>query len=458
MQPNALVPTFRDPGSALIARGAGPAYATATATWDQSVDHQPRAVVTPAHVDDVAAAARWAADSDLGIGLLATGHGALGSLSDSVLINLSRLSDVRLDEEERRVTVEPGARWSDVQRVTAPRGLVGLLGGSPTVGVTGYTINGGLSPLGRTFGFAADRVARFTVLDEDYEPLRVDAEHEPDLFWALRGGGGRAIVTEMEFEVLPVPDLFGGGVYYSGHDALRVLTAYRDWLPSLDDRTSTSLALLHLPPIPQLPDVLRGRFVVHLRVAHVDDADPTLDATGPAMIAPLLAAAPVIDDSTRLMTPAEIPDIHRDPVGPLAAVYRGGHLDELDDPTVEALAAAAAGTSEGSHLIIDFGLVGGAWATQPAVANAATARASAFSLYVTAAPDPDDPSAARALVDGIVERIGSSGIGAQLSFFGPAPKPGSVLALWNDEDARRLLTVSDRLDPTGRLRDGRPLR
>ena len=431
-------------------------YAAATATWDRSAHYSPPVVVAATNDADVAAAARWAAEAGYGITVMATGHGAFGSAADSVLINVAALTEVQLDVPARRVKVSPGARWSDVQRVTNPHGLVGLLGGSPTVGVTGYTLGGGLSPLGRSFGFAADRVVGMTVLDQDFAPLRVDLEHEPDLFWALRGGGGLGIVTELEFEVLSVPSLFGGGVYFAGDDADAVLSAYRDWVPTLDDRTSTSVAVLHLPAIPELPEMLRGKFLTHLRIAHVDNADPDIASTGRALIAPMLAAASVIDDYTRLMTPDQIPDIHRDPVAPTAAVYRGGFLNELTDTTIAALVSAAEGTAGAAPRLVEIRHLGGAMGTQPEQPNSATARSSNFNLYVTAAPDPNDPSSARTLVDGIVDRIGSRGIGAQLNFYGPASEPGDVLRLWSTDDERGLLDARSRLDPEGRIRDGRP--
>jgi hypothetical protein len=168
----------------------------------------------------------------------------------------------------------------------------------------------------------------------------------------------------------------------------------------------------------------------------------------------MLAAANVIDDYTRVMTPDEIPDIHRDPVAPTDATYRGGHLDGLDDAVIGTIAAAA-GAAQRPQLI-EVRHLGGA-IQRGGTGNAATARDSAFNLYVTARPDADDPTAPRRLVDGIVERIGSPGIGAHLSFYGPAPEPGRILRLWDETDAERLLAVRDHLDPQGLLRDGRPL-
>jgi FAD/FMN-containing dehydrogenase len=433
-------------------------YTAAVATWDRSARYAPRAVVVAAGADDISAAARWAAEAGLGIGVLATGHGAIGTLDDAVLVNTSALKAVRLDAERPSVTVQPGASWTDVQNLTTPHGLVGLLGGSAGVGVTGYTLGGGLSPLGRTFGFAADRVTRLTVLDHEYRPISVDADREPELFWALRGGGGLGIVTELEFDVVSVPTLFGGGVYFSGDDAATVLSSYRDWLPTLDERTSTSLALLHLPPIPALPDMLRGKYVTHLRIAHVDNADHDLESTGRALLAPMLAAATVINDYTRVMTPEQLPDIHRDPVAPTAAAYRGGYLKSLDDAAISGLVDAARGTPGAVPRLVEIRHLGGAMTPQPTPPNSATARASAFNLYVTATADPADPDPARSLVDGIVDEISAPGIGRQLSFYGPAPEPGEILRLWSDPDAQRLLAAHDRLDPDDRIRSGHRLR
>jgi hypothetical protein len=101
-----------------------------------------------------------------------------------------------------------------------------------------------------------------TVLDAECRPVRVD-DQDAELFWALRGGGGLGIVTELEFGLVELSALFGGGVYFDGEDAESVLRTYGQWVEGLDERTSTSVALIRLPDIPQLPDALRGRFAAH---------------------------------------------------------------------------------------------------------------------------------------------------------------------------------------------------
>lgn len=431
-------------------------YRAATQTWDLATVNRPPLVLVAASVDDIAVGARWADDNGLGIAMLNTGHGAFSSNDDALVIATARLNAVRIDPRTRRAVVGPGARWADVSTAAGPHGLVGACGGSPGVGVIGYTLGGGLGPLGRTLGFAADRVNALTVLDADYAPVRVDA-HSGDLFWALRGGGGLGLVTELEFELASVPTLFGGGVYLDGADATAVLAAYAGWVAELDERTSTSIALIRLPPAPQLPPELRGRFVVHLRFAHVDPRADDLAADARRLLAPMLSAGEVIEDGTKTMTPAELPGIHRDPVAPQDVAYRGGFVDVLDETAIATIVAAMRPGLARTPRMVELRHLGGAYTRAGVAPSSSTGRRAPFNLYVTAPSTPETAADARALVDATVARISPTGRG-QLNFSGPAPAPGEVLRLWDETDARRLLAVADDLDPRGRIRTGRPLR
>src|SRR6185436_13831669 len=129
--------------------------------------------------------------------------------------------------------VGAGTIWAEVIEKAAEHGLAPLSGSSPTVGVSGYTLGGGLSPtLGRSFGYAADHVRSLDVVTADGELRYVDAESDPELFWALRGGKGNfAVVTALEFDLFPVPRLYGGSIYFPGKRAADVLRAWTAWLP-----------------------------------------------------------------------------------------------------------------------------------------------------------------------------------------------------------------------------------
>ena len=455
IRPSSLKASLQPLVSGRVTIADDPGYEDATRTWDLSVNSRPPIALTADTVDDLAAAARWADGNGLGIVIRNTGHGAFSSDEGTLVISAAKLNRVEVDAASGRARVAPGARWTDVDTATAPLGMVGASGGAPGVGVVGYTLGGGLGPLGRTLGFAADRVTALTVLDADYAPLRVTAADDGDLFWALRGGGPLGIVTDLEFELAPLTSLFGGGVYFDGADARALLTSYAAWVATLDERTTTSIALIRLPAAPQLPPQLRGRYVVHLRIAHVDAASPDLEADGRALLSAMLATAAPIVDATRMMTPVDLPDIHRDPVAPLDVAYRGGLVDDLDLSAVTALVTAM--DLDPAPQMIELRHLEGAYAGSPVAPSSATGRTARFNLYVTAGSTPAAAAATRELVDDTVARIATRA-GAQLNFAGPAPRPGEILELWTEADAARLLAAADRLDPRGRIRTGRPLR
>ena len=364
-------------------------YANATQTWDLAADSRPPAGLVAASAADIAAAARWAKENDLDVAVVNTGHGALDHNAGALVINASRVNPVTVDSSTRHAIVGPGTRWADVSAASVPLGLMGLAGASPGVGVIGYTLGGGLSPIGRTFGFASDRVVRMTVLDAECQPVQVDAQDE-ELFWALRGGGGLGIVTELEFGLVELPSLFGGGVYFDGEDAESVLRTYAQWVEGLDERTSTSVALIRLPDIPQLPDVLRGRFVAHLRIAHVDPHASDLESAGRRILAPMLGSGAKIDDYTRVMGPGQLPDIHRDPVAPQCVAYRGGFVDTLDAPTISEITRCIATGAEGGLRMVELRHLGGAYAHSSATPSCVTGRATRISICTRPRSSPRD--------------------------------------------------------------------
>jgi hypothetical protein len=445
----------RSVSGTVLAPGEG-AYAGATQTWDLAADSRPPITLVAASAADIAAGARWANENGLDVAVVNTGHGALDHNAGALVINTSQVNSVTVDPSTRHAIVGPGARWADVCAATVPFGLMGLAGASPGVGVIGYTLGGGLSPVGRTFGFASDHVVRMTVLDAGGRPVRVDAQ-DGDLFWALRGGGGLGIVTELEFDLVELSALFGGGVYFDGADAESVLRTYGQWVQELDERTSTSVALIHLPDIPQLPDVLRGRFVAHLRIAHVDPHATDLESAGRQILAPMLGSGAVIDNYTRVMEPSQLPDIHRDPVAPQCVAYRGGFVDTLDAPTISQITECLA-TGTGDDLgLVELRHLGGAYARGDAAPSSVTGRDAHFNLYANTHLAQGHAAQARTLVDRAVARITGSARG-QFNFYGPSPEPGSILRLWDSPEADRLLTASKTLDPGNRIRTGRPLR
>jgi FAD/FMN-containing dehydrogenase len=175
-------------------------------------------IVVPESAADVRAAVTFADGQNRAVLVKSTGHQMVGQAHGAVVIATRRLNDMTIDAVGHTARVGAGAMWSEVIEEAAKAGPAPLNGSNPTVGVAGYTLGGGLSPtLGRSHGYAADHVRSLDVVTAGGELRQVDAESEPDLFWALRGGKGNfAVVTALEFELFPVSRLYGGAIYFPG--------------------------------------------------------------------------------------------------------------------------------------------------------------------------------------------------------------------------------------------------
>ncbi|GAA4686666.1 FAD-binding oxidoreductase [Pseudonocardia yuanmonensis] len=453
--PTALVDALRPADvAALAAAVAGPVlqpgdpgFAEEVAGYNVAYTPAAAVVVGATSTADVAAAVRFAAAAGLRVAVQATGHGLTGELFGTVLVTTRRMDAVRIDPLNRRAVVGAGVRWRAVIDAAAPHGLAPLNGSSSAVGVVGYTTGGGLGPLARRYGFAADHVRRFTLVTADGSVREVSENSQgadADLFWAVRGGKGNfGIVTEMEFDLVPVSRFFGGALFFAADDAAAVLHAWREWAPGLPEDATTSVALLRTPPDPALPEPVRGRFVVAVRFTHLGPAEE-----GTALLAPLRAVAgPVLDTIADLPYPA-IDAVHMDPTEPMPVWDRGTALGALPAEAVDALLAVAGPQAEVPLAMVEVRLLGGAVARRPEVPNAVAGRDAAFSVFtvgVLAGPPAEVVAASAAAVVGCV---GPWSCGSLVNFLGQAG-PARVGALWSDDDRARLLAIARRFDPAG---------
>src|SRR5919199_5418643 len=241
-------------------------YDEARRAWNLNAHQHPALVVMASGAADVVAAVRLARDEGLGVGVMATGHGVASPCDGGILINTSRMKGVRVDPEAQIARVEPGALWSDVIPEAQVFGLAGLVGSSSGVGVVGYTMGGGFGWLGRKYGFNADSVREADVVSADGELLRVSAYEHSDLFWGLKGGGGNfGIVTSMEFALYPLTTVYGGNLFYPPEGTAKGPQLYSKWVGSLPDEMTTAIAFMNFPPLPMIPEPLRGGSFVSVR-------------------------------------------------------------------------------------------------------------------------------------------------------------------------------------------------
>jgi FAD/FMN-containing dehydrogenase len=219
-------------------------------------------VCVATRVEHVQAAVAYARANGLRIAAQTTGHlsQTLPSLRRTLLLKLNlHDGDVAVDPVRRVARIKAGARWADVVDAVAPHGLAAMHGSSPSVGVIGYLLGGGLSFYGRRHGLAVNHVKAFEVVTPDGLVRRVDAGHNRELFYALRGGGGgHAIVTAVELSLLAYSHVTAGAMFFPAADAMRLLLAWRDFCHGTPDSITTTFRVLRLPPLPKVPEPLRA--------------------------------------------------------------------------------------------------------------------------------------------------------------------------------------------------------
>ena len=245
--------------------------------------------------------------------------------------------------------------WQEVVEAAAAHGLAALQGSSPDVGVVGYTLGGGLSFMGRKHGLASNHVRAIELVTADGVLVRADREHEPDLFWALRGGGGSfGVVTAIELELLPISEIYAGLLWFPLERADEVLHAWRE-LTSGDvpEELTTVGRVLNLPPIPDIPEPVRGKSFAVVEAYHLDDP-----AVADELLAPLRALGPVNDTIASIPLPA-LSHVHMDPEAPVPGLGDGLTLDSLPREAVDELLAVAGPGSRFPLLSVEVRHLGG---------------------------------------------------------------------------------------------------
>lgn len=431
------------------------AYAREVGGYNLLSPTRPDLVVVPNDEADVQAAVRWAAANGLTVHPQATGHGAYRTLDRGLLLKTSRLDSISVDAEAGTWTMGSGLSWAKILPHLHAAGLGAVTGSAKTVGAVGLTLGGGIGPLGRTLGMAADRVLSYRVVDGSGDVRVVDPDTNPDLFWALRGGKvGLGVVTEITIEAVRLPFLYAGGVFYAKEDIDRLAHAWHEWAQDLPESVNTSFAILRLPP--DLPVPLGGATVFHFRFAYVETGatDEELRERGEGFLASWRdVAGPGVLDTIGILPSDRVGEIHAEPEDPLPIWEWGDFLKPIDHDFIDAVLEHAGGGAESPLTTVEVRLQGGALTREhPDRPSAIGGRAEPFALLVVGVPIPEIrpweivESAGHALRDAVAPWQGDY---VNYNWAGhPTPE---IFAdrLWAPEVGARLRDIRKKHDPNG---------
>ena len=444
-----------------LAAGVARVHLPGSAGYDElTCAHNPLArprpvvVVEPLTADEVARTVRIAGSFGAPVAVLGTGHGTEDAMTGAVLVATRSLDELVVRPAERTARVGAGVRWRAVLDAAAPHGLAAICGSAPSVGVVGFLTGGGHGPVVRTHGLSSDRILAFDVVTGDGVLRRASADTEPDLYWGLRGGKGTlGIVTAVELELVAQPEVYAGALWFDEPDVASALRTWAVWSRLLPDEGTTSVSILRLPSMPDVPPFLTGKAVLHVRFAWT--GDPTL---GEEMIRPMRAVAQPLLDTVAVMPYARIGEVHSDPEELLPAHTEHLLLGDLGPAGAELLLGLAGPGTPTAQLMVEVRRLGGAATTALRGESAFVARDAEWSVFMVGLAFPevaDDVTAdARRIVAGLAPLARDGG----LPNFVPGSGADWVRTAFPTDVAERLRELSARYDPAGVLLAGRAVR
>jgi FAD/FMN-containing dehydrogenase len=426
-----------------------PSYETARRVWNHTIDKWPALVVRAASTDDVARTVRFARSEGRPIAVRGGGHSVAGfsTCDDGIVLDLSQLNDVALDAKSQRAFAGGGTRWKDFDAATQQHGLATTGGLVSSTGISGLTLGGGFGHLVRKYGLTCDNLRSAEVVTADGTVVHASESQNPELFWALRGGGGNfGVVTRFELDLHPVgPIVLGGPIFYPGDQAIDVMTGWRDRLDNMPDELSTLVNLTTAPPAPFIPEEWHNRKVAVIVACWAGDP-----ADGEAVVKPLRSLGTPISD---LLGPMPYLDLQQfvDPVWEAGAwnFYTSAFLDRLPDEAIRTLADFHRSSADLPVLAeLHVHHFGGAVARVPAGSTAFTDRSSPF-LFNGAArtSDPADLPHHVAWARTARNAMAAYGRGGMYVNFTSEGADGIRRASYPPEIYARLQAVKDQYDP-----------
>jgi FAD/FMN-containing dehydrogenase len=427
-------------------------YDEARKVWNGLIDRRPAMIAQCADEGDVAAAVNFAREHTLLVAVRGGGHNVagFGTCDGGIVIDLSEMKGITVDPKARTARAQGGLTWGEFDAGTQAHGLATTGGLVTTTGIAGFTLGGGIGWLMRKHGLTIDNLLEVEMVTADGTSLKASAKEHPDLFWAVRGGGGNfGVVTAFTYRLHPVgPTIYGGAAFYPAAKARDLLRFYREWVRTQPDDLTTLLAFATAPPLPFIPPHLQGTPMVAVALCYAGPMDE-----GEAVVKPLRDFAPPAVDVIGPMPYGALQGMF-DPGAPkgILAYWKTEYLRDLDDRVVDTLVAHVARMG-GPFAQVHLHHVEGAVGRVGADATAFGRRDAPFILNVVGLwMDPAQSDAQRSWVREFARAVEPLGTGSRYVNFMDDEGEKGVKAAYGPTKYARLAELKKRYDPRNLFR------
>ena len=438
------------PGRVLLPAHEG--WDLARLGWSVNVDQHPIAVVTVHTADDVVVAVGCAARHGLSVSTQPVGHGATTALTGTVLLRTGALQDLTIDVERRVARVGAGVKWGTLLAALEPTGLMALAGSSPDPSVVGFTLGGGLSWFSRALGLTAHSVVAFEIVDATGARRRISPSADPELFWAMCGGGGDfGVVLAVEIMLDHVGPIVGGRMLWPLEMARPVLRAFRQITADAPDELTLWAHLFRFPPMPELPELLRGRSFVSVDLTFLGS-----ETEANRLLSRLRQLPAQVIDTVGVVPLSQLGGIAAEPVDPMPTQEYSELLRGLDDATLDRLVDAAGADADIPLAVVQIRHLGGALTRATPADGPNGAIAEEYSVFCLGVPvAPGLPEAIESAFGEVRTALAGQRSGRTLfNFLGAESDLGSTFSVTS---RARLRQVKASTDPAGVFRSNRPV-
>lgn len=427
------------------------AYEEARKVWNASIDKRPEIIVRPADVEDVVTAVRFAREHDLLTAVRGGSHSIAGfsTCDDGIVIDLARLKEIVVDPSERIADVQGGAVWKEVDAETQAFGLAVTGGLVSSTGVAGFTLGGGIGWIQRKHGLACDSLISAEIVTADGDVINASEDENPDLLWALKGGGGNfGIVTSFRFALHEVgPDVLAGLVFFKGEDAAKVLKGYRELAAAAPDELTLAAVLRKAPAAPFVPEEFHGSPVVAFAGMHIGDFQEGLNILKPLKdlaepIADLFIERPYVQMQS-MLDGSWMPGFQN--------YWKAEYLTSIPDDAIEVLEESLRTiTSPMSDFKIP--ILGGAVSRVADDATSYGHRDAPFIININARWESGDPTPHIEWTRDLWRKMQPFSAGGGYTNFTSDDEGGRVVDSYGSEKYSRLAEIKRRYDPSNFFR------